>query len=356
MKLGVFSIAPHEFPALEPEWNSLALPLRQPTLSHQWVQAMLSALMPGDTPFILALRDKQGRLQAGGALVREAGSRYLRFLSNYAVPEPGYIIASNSNAQRQLFKAMRRLGHPLELTRIPFELFDQNELGASLGGGALRLIRPEGGSPWLPLEGTIEGFEQGLSATRRSDLRRARRKAEALGTVSSSLIQATQATAPTFLARYIELERHSWKYEAGSAILLDRKAHRFFSALTASTLPLVFGFLTIDETVVAGQIMIDYADTLWVLKTAFHKDFRSCSPGVLLMHEAVSYGLSKQRYAFEFLGFDEPWLRLWSQGMREYKTLKIYTYSRRGIAELCRDGVALITRRLKPTPIPLPAQ
>jgi CelD/BcsL family acetyltransferase involved in cellulose biosynthesis len=355
MKKSGVTVTPQEFDSLKPEWDRLALRHRLPTLSHAWIRASLSALDPGDTPLLIALKGRDGALRAGGALVKSPDTSYLRFLSSYALPEPAYVIADDAAAERDLFKALRRIGLPLELRRIPTTHFAPATLGRALGGAALRVLRSEGGSPYLPLAGSWDDFEAALPPNRRSDLRRAYRKAAALGTIEHEISASDSKTAPALLSRYIELERYSWKYDAGTAIEIDPKAHRFFQALTESPARLVFGFVRLNGVTVAAQIMLDFADTLWVLKTAFHNEYRGCSPGVILMNEAVKFGFHNGSQVFEFLGFEEPWLQVWSRGKREYQTLRLYTYSPQGVRELCRDAWLTLSRRFRNTVPALPA-
>ncbi|MFM1847104.1 MAG: hypothetical protein RL417_578 [Pseudomonadota bacterium] len=319
-------------------------------MSHAWTSAMLRSLLPDEKSKILLVRGTDHELLAAGAFVKSPRSPFLRFLGNHAVPEPTYILASDREAEGLLIKEVRRLGFPLELTRMPADLFNPDELGSALGRPALRVLRPEGGSPWLPLGGTWAEFEASLPANRRSDLRRAQRKAEGHGALTYRILTPIDDHRGHLLQRYIDLEKNSWKYDAGSAIELDEPALRFFNALTESPLRIVFGFLEIDGVTAAGQIMLDYANSLWVLKTAFHKDFRRCSPGVLLMHEAVKFGFSQGYDAFEFLGFEEPWLQVWTRGVHSYLTVRLYTSSPHGIAALCRDGGRSLLRRINSLP------
>jgi len=348
MPIKVQEISVEEFMHIEAEWDALAERYRLPTLSHAWMKASLQSLVPGDTPRVVTLRSSDGELLGGVCLVETHNSRYLRFLGNYAVPEPTYLVAKDIDAERRIFRAIRSRGLPLYLDRVPVNLCDIPTLGGSLGPAALRIVRPEGGSPWLPLEGSWDQFESSLSAQRRSDLRRAARKASTLGPISFELAEPSTAEAPKMLQRYRELERNSWKYNAGTTIEQDQKADRFFSALTSGPLKLRFGFMQIGDSTVAGQIMADYGNKIWVLKTAFHQDFRSCSPGVLLMHEAIRSAFTLQRGGFEFLGFEEPWLSVWTRGVREYRTIRLYTYSARGASVLCHEMWESLKRRLRP--------
>lgn len=339
-----------KFKCIGAEWNGLAARHRLPTVSHDWMVAALASLDPNDKPRLVIHRSSRGELIAGACLVEEENARYLRFLGNYPVPEPTYLVARDVEAEQNIIRAIRSLGMPLNLDRVPVELCDLRQLRGAFGPAALRIVRAEGGSPWLPLDGSWAAFESSLSPQRRSDLRRAQKKAVSRGPLTFELIGADEGSADEMLERYITLERDSWKFEAGTAIELDRKAARFFHALTRTQLNLRFGFLRIGELTVAGQIMVDYADTHWVLKTAFHQDFRNCSPGVLLMHEAIKSAFEQGRRAFEFLGFEEPWLSVWTRGVREYRTVRLYTYSSRGASVLCQAMWEGLKRRLRPAP------
>lgn len=317
-------------------------------LSFAWHRAALAALEPDDTPHIVLLPGDSGSIRGIAPLVHRDGARYMTLLANDAVPEPAAAIAADPAALTALLRGVRRLAPAaVRLNRVPDEVLSADRFGAALSNGFLTITHAEGGSPWLPISGTWTDFERSLASQRRSDLRRARRKAEECGAIKFQILRTGDAAAQEELRRFTDLERLSWKRGAGTTIIHDSRAHRFFSALCSEFDSLVFGFMDIGGHTAAGLIALEYRGTLWVLKTAYDDRFRNCSPGILLMHEIIRHAFDSGYNAFEFLGFEEPWMRLWTKESRSYYSAMLYTYSPRGVTALCGEIWSKVREKLR---------
>lgn len=336
-----------DFPALKKEWNECATPQRLPTLTHEWTSAAIAALEPEDLPFILVTRDRTGKLTGAAPFVRRNGATHLTLLGNDAVPEPAGCLFNDVATLKLLLGRARRLGFPLKLNRVPVELLSPNDLRERAGGGLLLKTSSEGGSPRLPLSGSFADFESALSAQRRSDLRRAQRRAASLGQVEYEISTLAGESARAALERFFDLERRSWKARARTTIAHDRRATRFFYALTEHLPQLTVGWISIGGRTAAGTLALEYGDAVWILKTAYDEELRTCSPGVLLMHTLVQRAFDAGLSSFEFLGYEERWLELWTRGVRNYYTAHLYTYSPRGAAALWDDCFSALRRRLR---------
>jgi CelD/BcsL family acetyltransferase involved in cellulose biosynthesis len=123
---------------------------------------------------------------------------------------------------------------------------------------------------------------------------------------------------------------------------------RRYMASAAAAGSLRVSFLTIDGTAVAFLMGVEYARRTWVLKIGFDEAFAHCSPGILLMHEAIRRAFGSRLDAFEFLGTDEPWLHLWTDEVHRFVGVHLYPFSISGLLTLGSDSSSYLLHRLHP--------
>ena len=99
---------------------------------------------------------------------------------------------------------------------------------------------------------------------------------------------------------------------------------------------------------VAAIIALDYAGRFWILKTGFDESWSFCSPGVLLMHEVIRQAFALGRSAFEFLGEDEEWIRVWTANAHDYTTHFVYPFTASGVFSLGKEALHYALRRIGP--------
>jgi len=334
-----------EFPDFRSRWHVLTWGLRFPMITHEWHAAALQALLPEDTPYIVMVLGPFGELRGVAPLVRLNKSNNLGFLSSIAIPEPAGMLADSPASLQSLLAGVRDLGFPLELERIPIELWNPEVMQDALGVMSLKSIREEGGSPWVALGTSWEEFEQGITSKRRGDLNRAYRQANRSGGIAVEFLRAGEHEPSELLRRFIQVESMSWKSSEASTIRDKEHIHAFFDHLVNHYPGIVFGFLSIGGKLAAGQISVIHSQSLWVLKIAFDEAFRKCSPGILLMHEMLRYAHTERIQSFEFLGYEENWIKIWTKMSRRYYTLSLYPYSQRGLTRLGKDVVANLKTR-----------
>jgi hypothetical protein len=83
-------------------------------------------------------------------------------------------------------------------------------------------------------------------------------------------------------------------------------------------------FLRTEGKPAASQLMLDYGNRLWVLKVGYDETFSRCSPGILLMHNVVREAFERGYHAFEFLGSNEPWVKIWKPELHRNETVRRY--------------------------------
>jgi CelD/BcsL family acetyltransferase involved in cellulose biosynthesis len=104
--------------------------------------------------------------------------------------------------------------------------------------------------------------------------------------------------------------------------------------------------LRAGERPVAAQIASEWAGRLWIIKIGYDEAYARCSPGVLLMIEAIRWASEHGLRSYEFLGSDEPWIRPWSTGMCEHESVAFYPYTPSGLAAFGTDMAHALWRRV----------
>jgi CelD/BcsL family acetyltransferase involved in cellulose biosynthesis len=108
-----------------------------------------------------------------------------------------------------------------------------------------------------------------------------------------------------------------------------------------------FFFVRIDGRAVGALFAVVFAERLWTLKIGYDAAFAWCSPGVLVMHAALRHSFAEGHVGFEFLGFDAPWMRMWTRKKRSFVSPAVYPLSVRGISGLGRDALLFLVRRAR---------
>ena len=105
-------------------------------------------------------------------------------------------------------------------------------------------------------------------------------------------------------------------------------------------------FMRIDGKAAAMQFAVECDDRFWLIKVGYDDAFRQVSPGNLLMRETISYAAGKGLKAYEFLGKEAEWTKLWAGDARPIATLRTYPYNLRGLIAFVSDGLAVVAKRL----------
>ena len=150
-------------------------------------------------------------------------------------------------------------------------------------------------------------------------------------------------------AELSRIESQSWKEANGTSLGSYAPLQRFFqrymvAAAEAGTLRI--HLLRIGPTAVAFLMGVAYAGRMWVLKIGFDESFAACSPGVLLMHEAIRLAFEARMEAFEFLGTDERWLHVWTDEVHRHLGIHLYPFSLTGLLHLGSDSSSYLLHRI----------
>jgi len=214
------------FLALEREWNDLVATTQdEPFYRHEFLRIWMTHFNPGTRLEILTTRDRTGKLAAAFPLMRTRG--FICGLPARLGTSTGNahscrfdMVAEDASAAGRTFFAHLAADKSWDVLRIA-DVPD--------GGNAWHLYRaaeragfPVGtwesqNSPYLPLPSSYQELQAGLSTGFKANLRRRRRRLEAMGTVRVDHVTG----GPDLQARLDEgfaIERSGWKGKQGTAI------------------------------------------------------------------------------------------------------------------------------------------
>jgi CelD/BcsL family acetyltransferase involved in cellulose biosynthesis len=336
----------HGLASLEQGWEGLTSGSDSPTAQFIWVQAAATALDGGELHTVVV-----GAPEAPSAiapLVRRRGR--LELIGATRLYEPGDVVFRDHDALGALAEALVRMGRPLTLGRVFADSPTLASLRDACGRPGTVLERPAGECPYVELEEGWKEPESMLSSRRRSDLRRARRRAEELGAVSTDVLTPGPDELEPLLEQAFEIEERSWKGREGTAMASDPARGAFYRRYAAGAAEkgiLRLCFLRIGERAVAMQIAAESGGRFWLLKIGYDEEFSRCSPGLLLIADTIRFAAERELTSYEFLGTAAAWTRAWTELERQCASATAYPPRPRGLAALGIDVAGSAARRAR---------
>jgi CelD/BcsL family acetyltransferase involved in cellulose biosynthesis len=335
--------------ALVRAWQRLEGAATLPTQSHAFTLALADTLLAGTDVTVLFVRDGDD-VAALLPLCREAAPVRWRMLGAEAVDEPGDALCQSPQAARLLAEAIAQDSLPFRVDRLPAGSPLIPALRQAMRGRGWVSVRPGNPMPSIVLDESWIDPCSRFNAGRRSDFRRAARRASEFGQVSFELLSPEPGEFDALFGEAIRVEARSWKLEAGSAIALDRLKEscfrRFFRAGCEQGIFRI-AFMRIDGRAVAMQMALEWLDRYWLFKIGFDEAFARCSPGTLLMLHSIGWAANRKLGAYELLGQVEPWIaQLWTREQNDCVCLRTYPFNARGMAAFAVDGSAWLRSRL----------
>ena len=333
-------------------WDSLRGGLDSPMLSFIWAQTALETVSADQDLHVVMHR--AGASAALAPLVREKGmTSVLRMLGVERLGEPMDFLYADSAAIDALVEGLRELGNPLCLEHLLDDSQVIDALRRAYRGRALIRIDPMNASPYIPLHAGWTEPEEMFNARRRSDFRRAQRRAEEIGKVSYEVLAPTPDQVDALLSEAYQVEAKSWKGQAGTDLLTDAPMGDFFRRVSlyfSQRGALRMCFMRIDGQAVAVQLAVEHASRFWLLKIGYDDRYARCSPGNLLMLRSVQYAAQRGLEACEFLGSQEAWTKIWSNLIRQRVKIRVYPYNIRGAVYLASDAGKFAWKRFLELP------
>jgi CelD/BcsL family acetyltransferase involved in cellulose biosynthesis len=262
--------------------------------------------------------------------------------------EPMDLLAEDAAALDRLAERLVEVGYPLRLERLSASSPTIAALERACRGRASLWVRPQPACPFIALDNSWRDPLAHLNAGRRSDWRRARRRAETLGPVETQILAPRPSELGDLLDLALQVEAKSWKGQAGSALACDDQRASFYRryAAAASRAGLLrVCFLHIGGQPAAMQLAVQTGGGFWLLKIGYDQRFARCSPGMLLMHDTIAAAVREGLTSYEFLGQAEDWTDVWAPQVHEQVSLHVYPWRAQGLAALTIDGAGWLLRR-----------
>lgn len=336
-------VAPAEggYAPFVPAWSALADAVGGPIEHPAWHSTCAALLRPEETPW-LATVYADGRLEALLPLVkrRRHGVPRLAALGVDATHEPMDVLHRSAASLEALVDALLQQGLAWEIGRVPADSSTVEAIEHTCRGRAVVIRRARPAAPYIVLDPSWIEPEQHLNSGRRSDLRRARRKAEKFGPPAFDVVLPQAHELDSLLNEVFAVEARSWKGRAGTAIALDPTENAFCRSYAHAAQQnglLRLCFLRLGSQAVAVQMALVHRGGFWLLKIGYDAAYSACSPGLLLLRETISYAARQGLARYEFLGQPEPWIQVWTNHAHPCVSLRVYPRSPAGAAALAAD-------------------
>ncbi len=322
-------------------WNALESGESSPMQHFIWAQAYHQTYGQAAQVQVLTIGPAHAP-EAIAPLVRRPGVwPRLELLGVRELCEPLDLLFDGQDALDALAEGLVNLGQPLWLERMPADSPVLTALERAYQGRGLVHRSPAESYPRIPLDRSWREPESHFNAGRRSDFRRAQRKAAEQGALSFEVLSPTPAVLEPLLAEAYRVEAACWKGAEQSALACDAKRGEFFRHYTAAAAErgiLRLCFMRLDGRAVAMQLAIECGERFWLLKIGYDEAYARCSPGTLLMLHTLRYAAERGLTAYEFLGSAQPWTQMWTDTHQQCVSLRAYPQSPGALATLVCDG------------------
>ncbi len=328
---------------LETEWRRLGATAGGPIEQYDWALACAETAKGQEVEAVMVSRGDEPAALVPLTIRRFYGARRKAMLGVDDHHEPMQLLYRNGGAAVKLAEALAANRWPVQFGRLPAETASLPALKEAFARGYLVVVRPQATFPFIPLNPAWQEPESQLSSRRRSDFRRAQRKAEKVGLITSEIIEPKSDQIDALLDEAFAVEAQSWKGLAGTAMACNPEEANFcrryaHAACRSGILRLCF--LRLDGQAIAMQVAMLQGGGFWLLKIGYDARYSQCSPGLLLLREAIAYAAEQGLKTFEFLGQSEPWIEAWTEHKRECVSFRAYPYNLRGAVALTADAAA----------------
>jgi len=175
-----------------------------------------------------------------------------------------------------------------------------------------------------------------------AELKRRRRNLEKLGKVEIR-IAVDLENLEQHIQWYYDVYSRSWKEKEG----IGPTFHRDLALLAAEKGWLRLGFLLLDDYPIATQFRIVYKDICYFLKTAYDRDYKKFSPGVMLLEEMIKYVIDTDKVKYiDFGPGDESYKANWASERRGMVNLFVFNRNFKGrVLEFGKTELAPFVRK-----------
>lgn len=336
------------------QWDALADARGLPMARYAWFGAAERHLADAGQVRVIYGLDRSGDLVAAVALeCREdtKSGRDYQILGLSRLYEPSALLYRDDAARVTLLRTMLELRSPVILGRLwPGDAGPSGDRRYRLDRHAVWFSKCAAPSQYLEFTQGYEDYIAQLPSQRRYDLRRAYKRAGAMGTLSADFMRPSPAELDALLDVALDIEVRSWKGETGSAVKTHPDLHGFFRDMLASNASdgsVLIAFLKVGATIVAMQICLQSHARLWLLKIGYDRAYRTLSPGLILMNEVIKYSYNHRLHGLEFLGSAEDWVDAWRPSLRDYRLIAAFPHNAGSLLRLGRDAADRLMHALR---------
>ena len=185
-----------------------------------------------------------------------------------------------------------------------------------------------------------------LSSRQRRNLRRRRRQADALGTVTFEYLKASESVVfDEALNAFFKLEASGWKGSKGqkSAISLSPSLSGFYRNLAKANhhrYVCQINLMKIDGHPVAGQFCILADGAAHLIKIGFDEDLKHCSPGSLLLREYLERSVREKDTRQVSLVTAPSWADRWHPKKIESRSIRVFNSTLPGSIRLLKENTS----------------
>lgn len=294
---------------------------------------------------------RKEQLAAVAPLILVAAGVHRRFeiVGSRLLYEPAEVLARDESAAREIAAHIAGLGVPVLLSRLPSDSTFLRAFEMRARRGGLLLMPGSSGSPYIDCAEGWPAFYDRLPSRIRNIVRRGERALGKLGKLEVQFVRPEPAQTAALLAEALEVELHSWKGRAGSAVLQRVALRDFFLSYgheASARGELLVALLRFNGSVIAAHVAGVARGTYRQLKIAYDDRHAKYVPGLQLLLHTIRWSFDQGLDAYDFMGSEEPWIRDWTRKVRRHKTMLFYPFSLRGLQAFACDAVERARRRV----------
>lgn len=330
------------------DWDALADRVEAPPfLRPGWFEAWIGAFGGGAELESVEVR-RGAELAATVPLLQRRGT--LAAPTNWHTPMFGPL-AVDAGARGELLAGLFAESRGVvDLNHFGGAGTDLEALAGAAGESGRRLLtRTLGRSPFIPLEGDFEAYENTLSRNRRKALRRHRRKLEEEKGALEFEVHDGRTELERLLADLFAVEASGWKGERGTAISSRPETERFYTEVArwaAERGWLRLAFHRLDGRPIACDFALEQGGVWYTLKAGYEDELRAFGPGALLLRDEIAHCCENGVTRIELLGEEDSFKASWTDSFTERTRVRAF---RRHPAGAARWAAAAGWERLRPS-------
>ncbi len=201
------------------------------------------------------------------------------------------------------------------------------EYAKSRGHGLVPVSRTV--SPYIRLPGPGTDPLAGLGKKLRYNIRNSEKKLRDAGVLEFRLV-SQGADPEEFLRLVMDVERRSWKHEAGTAITRNPRQERFYRAFAVAAARagwLHAAVLLLSGEPVAHVYGVLYEGIYYDLKESYDARFSTIAPGHVLKRYLLADLVERGVPLFDYMGRCEPYKMQWTDLTYSQTTYVMYNHT-----------------------------